>query len=415
MNQLKISIFFYDGYIDVSPTIINIIRTLIKHGHLVDVYTREHPVCRKTQTLGDGVKIFYIKSPATLPIFSNAINFLNKTKRTNLSTFLDFWGWVVFFALSRLTQKNKVSRGAEAINIGVDVYGASLAVLENFFLGKKLIYLSLELNEPTTLISRALNLIDRVAYQKSICLLIQDEDRFHSISKSNCYRHPKVFYLPNSPVIQLTDAPATTGNFFRKKLGINYKSFPYLILQAGAIVDECFSLTLAQAFSAIDPSRGYALIFHERFKREIGDSYIQQLIQVNSSNLFLSLEPLPYEEVDLIFEAATIGLAFYKSQGDNFSKIALASGKLAGYLKYGKPVLVNNLESLKNLVNSYDIGVVIEDPSNALEIQLGIDLILSNYELYQANARKCYEAEFNFETKVKPFLEFLDCMTDSHD
>lgn len=172
------------------------------------------------------------------------------------------------------------------------------------------------------------------------------------------------------------------------------------------ICDEVYSQEVAYAFSSID--NGCALIFHERQKRDEQEPYIKSLKEINSTNLFLSLEPLPYEKIDKVFASATIGLAFYRDINNNFSQIAKASGKLSFYLKHGKPVLVNNLESLSTLVEKYKIGVVVHNPSDSMEIQSAIEMILNNYSFYCENAKTCFAKEFDFASQVKPLLSSMN-------
>ena len=174
------------------------------------------------------------------------------------------------------------------------------------------------------------------------------------------------------------------------------------------ISDYVCSKSLAHAFASID--NGCALMFHGVDQKGLEDPYIQLLQQVNSKNLFLSLNPVPFEQVDQIYASSTIGLAFYANMGDNFTKIGMASGKLAFYLKHGKPVLVSNLPSLSQLVEKYKFGIVINEPSNAQEIKLAIDTILGSYNTYSNNAKLCFKAEFDFETKIKPILSFMDSL-----
>jgi hypothetical protein len=171
------------------------------------------------------------------------------------------------------------------------------------------------------------------------------------------------------------------------------------------IQDAVFSKELAQAFVSIN--KGYALIFHDREQRAIDDPYIKSLKEINSKNLFLSLKPLPYEKIERIYASATIGLAFYRNLDNNFSQISKASGKISHYLKYGVPLLVNNLESLSKLVEQYNVGIVIKDPLNSLEIESAIEKILKDYSYYSKNATICFEEEFNFSKKIQPILSFM--------
>jgi hypothetical protein len=171
------------------------------------------------------------------------------------------------------------------------------------------------------------------------------------------------------------------------------------------IADEVFSKELATAFNSIKKS--FALIFHSSRKRNLNEPYIETLREINTSNLYLSLDPLPYEQIDRVFISATIGLAFYRAVDDNFSQIAKASGKLSGYLKYGKPVLISDLQSLVQLNEKYQFGIVIKDPSSSAEVEQALEKVISNYDFYSSNAISCYEQEFDFGNQSRPFLEFI--------
>jgi glycosyltransferase involved in cell wall biosynthesis len=294
------------------------------------------------------------------------------------------------------------------ISIGVDTNGSTLALINAYFFRRSFIYLSLELNHPNSFkrLARIINVLERLAYKKSKSVIVQDEDRFKTLCEYNQYQHPKVFYLPNSDSSSdflVQNAPIK--NYFKELFNLSEEEFPHIILQAGIINDAVLAKELAHAFTPI--RKGCALIFHEREKRKTDDPYIKSLREINSNNLFLSLEPLPYEQIDKIYASATIGLAFYKDWDNNLSQISKASGKLSQYLKHGKPVLVNNLESLSQVVDKYKIGVVIKDPLNTLEIEAAIETILNNYAFYSENAKTCFEEEFDFAKKVKPILAFM--------
>ena len=271
-------------------------------------------------------------------------------------------------------------------------------------------FLSLELHDPNHYqgISSILTFLAKLAAQKSEAIIIQDQDRFQTFCKFYDYHHPQVFYLPNSTLAETDNSKdiskSVSANFFRQKFNLDTQQFPYILLQAGMIADAVYSQTLAQTFSQIEDK--YALIFHDRSPRQ-EDPYIQKLRQTNTHNLFLSLEPVPYNQLDEIYQAADIGLVFYQDLSDNFSQIALASGKLPQYLKQGKPILVNNLPSLQVFVEKYQIGQVINDPTDPQEMQMAIAKILDNYEFYQNNALACFSAEFDFGNKAKPLLEFI--------
>jgi glycosyltransferase involved in cell wall biosynthesis len=171
---------------------------------------------------------------------------------------------------------------------------------------------------------------------------------------------------------------------------------------------------LATAFAGID--NGAAFVVHCGVVNEgtklIAQTVIPDLQRINSHNLFLSLNPLPYDQVDRVFNSATIGLVFYKkldnldSDANNMAQIASASGKLTHFLECGKPVLVSNLPSLVNILDQYPCGIVVEDPSSSIEVGQAIAKIMANYETYSFQARECFWNLFDFRENAKPILGF---------
>ncbi len=407
--SLSCSIFFYEGYVGVAPTIINLAKSLNDCGYSVTIYATETHF-PKPEKIGDKTTVIFFKRFSSFPIISILLKIFYKFKLEHLISVINVIEALVFnwnyFVHVLFENKFKILK--DDISIGVDTNGALLALVKSYLFKNKFIYLSLELNAPTTFrgFARVLHILERLAYSKSEGVIVQDEDRFKTLGEYNQYQHPKVFYLPNSDSSSdlLVQNPPVK-NYFRELFNLREEDFPYIILQAGIINDAVLAKELAQAFASL--SNGCALIFHEREKRKSDDPYIKLLREINSKNLFLSLEPVAYEQINKIYESATIGLAFYSDWDNNLSQISRASGKLSQYLKHGKPIVVNNLESLSTLVESYKIGVVIKEPSNSIEMEEAIQIILDNYDFYSKNARICFEEEFDFGKKVKPILSFI--------
>ncbi|KAB8317529.1 glycosyltransferase family 4 protein [Tolypothrix campylonemoides VB511288] len=402
MNK-SCSIFFYEGYVDVAPTIINLAKSLSNCGYFVTIYAKENE-CSKPQEMGKQIEIVYFKHAYQFSLLSILIKTLNQIRLSSLVTVIETILFLYQCLFHILFNSKKLENN---ISVGIDTYGSITAFIKSLLTKQKFIYLSLELTEPKHFrrFSKVIKVLERLAYRNSEGIIVQDRDRFDTLCSYNNYQHPKVFYLPNAAstsdsVIQLK----TSENYFRKMFNLSIEDFPNIVIQAGMISDLMLSQLLAQAFA---PIKRCALIFHERIKREIDDPYIRRLQEINSTNLFFSLSPLPYEQIDKIYASATIGLAFYTDIDNNFSQIAMASGKLSHYLKHGKPVLVNNLESLSRLVEKYQIGVVIQEPSNSLEMELAIQKIMDNYEFYSKNAKICFEEEFDFAKKVQPVLSLM--------
>jgi glycosyltransferase involved in cell wall biosynthesis len=410
MNLMRksYSLFFYEGYVGVAPTIINLAKIIYLSKHSVTIYATKNDY-PPPGDIGKDVEIFY---------FHKEFKILNFLRETQGKIFIKFKGLVplikaiVFAFQSLLIQSNKAKN---TVNIGVDLYGSIAALINSYIYKQKFLYLSLELEQKPADFKGVATLVKKLAnraYQNSEAIIIQDEERFNTLSEYYQYHHPKVFYLPNSP-LALTDKDldVNTTNFFREKLNFTQEEFPHIVLQAGMVNDTVCAKSLAKAFASIH--NGCALIFHERNTRQEDDLYIESLRQLNSKNLFLSLEPVPYDQIDSIYRSSTIGLTFYKppkNRYDDFAKIASASGKLPQYLKHGKPVLVSNLPSLSKLINQYQCGIVIENPEDANEIKSALDQIISHYSTYSSNAKTCFEAEFDFGKKMEPVLSFMESL-----
>ncbi len=388
------SIFFYEGHIGYSPTIINLAKILDEHGFSVQIYANEKD-CVLPGEMG-GVKIVYFPS-------SNIKRTLDRGKFQHIVKSFSFC--VDLIQERWQTDLSKVGK-TRSVNIGVDFYGSIAALLFYFIFKTKFFILSLELYTPPKTLGKILKL----AYIKSEGVIIQDEDRFQTLCQQYGCQHHKVFYLPNSPMpLKEIGSETSQENYFREKFNLSKEEFPHIILQAGAIADFVFSQVIVEAFASID--KGCALILNSSSKGREKTSYIKSLRDSNSKNLFLSLDPVPYDEIYKVYSSATIGVAFYqKNLGDNFKKISKASGKIAEYLKYGKPVLVNDLPSLVELVEKYKIGVVIQDPSNSNEIELAIGQILKSYDWYSNNAKLCYDAEFDFTKNVELILSEINSL-----
>jgi glycosyltransferase involved in cell wall biosynthesis len=179
-----------------------------------------------------------------------------------------------------------------------------------------------------------------------------------------------------------------------------------IALQAGMVDDAACSVSLAEAFSHI---ADWALVFHERRERSLEEPYMRKLRSVNPRNLYLSLHPVPFDRIGEVMEAATVGLVFYAPDASNDVGLQAlsSSGKLALYLRYGRPVLVNRLPALVEAVEAFGCGVVIENPSDGREVEEALRRIAAAHSEYSRNARRCYEERFDFETRVGQVVDAI--------
>jgi glycosyltransferase involved in cell wall biosynthesis len=402
MNK-NCSIFFYDGYVGIAPTIINFSKFFASQGYSVTIFATQNNV-PQPKNLGSKVEILYFKKKFKI------IDYFSRSKLSYFSKFVEI-SIFTFQSFSHILKcLNYQDKPKLTTNVVVDFHGLMLGFLCYWLLKQKFIFLSLEIQEIKNnyIYNFIIKIIGNLVYKKSELVIVQDADRLQNLTNFYQYKHPQVFYLPNCPAKGI-HPDTNEKNFFREKLKLCQVQFPHLILQAGMINDFTSSRSLAQAFASINS--GCALIFHDvsTTSTQEDELYKHSLVKINPDNLFLSLNPVPYDQVDKVYASATIGLALYATdQGDNFTKIAKASGKLAYFLKHGKPTLVSNFPSLVELNEKYQFGVVIDDAANSQEIQAALEKILNSYETYSRNAKICFDAEFDFEQKMQPILASME-------
>jgi glycosyltransferase involved in cell wall biosynthesis len=124
--------------------------------------------------------------------------------------------------------------------------------------------------------------------------------------------------------------------------------------------------------------------------------------------VLLSLNPVPYDQIDHVVLSSKIGIVIYGNHeewGTSWISLAKGSGKIAHYLKCGKPVLCINLPGLNEIITKYQCGILFD---NLEDIQSGIYKILGNYSFYSQNAYKCYREEYEFSNYFKQFTMYVD-------
>jgi len=402
MQYQGCSIFFYDGYVGTAPTVVNSAKVLEKRGYVVTVFASENKISQP-EKIGDTIEVIYLQRSSRLVELCQRFNLPQLGK---LLTILSF-NWQCLVHLWQT--KDQIKKTKNTINIVVDLPSLLIGWLCFYLFQQKFMFMCLELPEPrkNPLAKFLAKIVGNLFFSQVESVIIQDSDRLQTLSEFFQADIPNFFYLPNSPLN--TDRSNINHNFFREKFNICPKKFPWIISQAGMINDYTSSRALAESFAAIDS--GCVLVLHGVNPHERTDNgdYIKLLENVNSKNLILSLNPVPLEQVDDVYASTTIGLALYANNGsNNFTKIGMASGKLAYYLKHGKPVLISNLPSLVRLNEKYHFGEVIADPANPEEIQLALHKIISSYNIYSQNAKNCFQAEFDFEKNMLAIVDFID-------
>jgi len=319
-----------------------------------------------------------------------------KTQKNLIFDSLKYIGFVI----SRLTKKKY------DVVIGVDLGGGCSAYISSLFLPiDKLVYWGLEITTPHQSLfnMRFLKFFEMKMCRHSDLILTTDIARANDVCKENDtpIENKNVICLPHSPSGFCGELKS---NFFQNLFLLDDKEVT--ILHSGWIHEVMQSRDLASAASKWP--NNWKLIFHERMKRSTREPYIKDIIEAGGDNVLLSLNPVSYDLIDQVVASSEIGIVIYdKSEkwGTSWVSLAKGSGKIAHYLKCGKPILCINIPGFDEIINKYQCGILFDDLN---EIQSGISKILQNYSFYSRNAFKCYKEEYEFSNYFKKFLDYVE-------
>ncbi len=393
-KQLKAVIFFWEGYLDVAPTLIAFIRLLSsKNVHVTLILsdreetkvietfdprlvrvTRINPDRHVGKTISSvinsriGWKFFpeFVKkvnnrlSGQALDRFARIAG--KETGHYDVAYCVDATGLYAF-------KKSGVTADA-TINISFEILDLEFGTRDETLVKIKEVERSMMKNE-----------VDHV--------IIQDRFRAALLNRTLGFTIDNFLYLPNS--VEKGNEDIGHGDFFLKKF--NLPRDTKLVLSAGMIGEAVCSLAIAEVIGKWNTALPVRVVFHERLAGKTDTPYLERIRRSGGEKLLLSLEPLPYDQLYELFSSASVGLAIYnKEYGDNFGIIGSASGKLFQYIKFGLPVIVSNLPGLADLVRDFDLGEVVESVE---DIPRAIEDVFEKYEFYSANAKKAFQDKLN--------------------
>ncbi len=371
-------LFFFDGYISVAPTIIGLAETLSDIYDKVVVFVKDTPYGR-----------YKFNNPKINIVYGN--DFFRKNK--NLSKVKNYiFAVLKYFVLHGFPKHKDVFIAID------DKIMPFVSILSKIFFAD-LFYLSLELSVTN------LSLINKFLFNAVKVILIQDRLRLNALF--SLYGiipkrfKGKIFFIPNSPMI--SDFKISE----EKNLIEQFSAFPkdkIICAQIGMLNSNVYSYELANVFNNIDNA---VLILHDRLTINFEDSYVRSIMEVNSNNLYFSKKVYAFDDLYLVYNPIDIGIALYRYVDQNFGLIGKASGKMAFYFMYKKPVIVNFLKGYSEIIDKYNCGIVIHDINNPEEWRNAILKIKSNYAYYSQNAYECYLKEFDFRAKSVDFLNYI--------
>jgi glycosyltransferase involved in cell wall biosynthesis len=149
----------------------------------------------------------------------------------------------------------------------------------------------------------------------------------------------------------------------------------------------------------------WVLVLHSRYGN--AEDIASVMIDRKSENVFFTRGAVKtVGDLEKIISSADVGIALYKSMDsgsiyhrNNLKYIGLASGKIATYLQYGLPIIVNEIGQMSEYVREFSLGFVVKDVqeiSNCLPY-------ITNQE-FETRCHLFYDTYLNLNHHIKPLL-----------
>lgn len=208
----------------------------------------------------------------------------------------------------------------------------------------------------------------------------------------NEYKIKRPVVVKNAP--RLIDIKKT--NHFRENLGIKDDSI-IVLYQGGLSYGRGVDLLL-ETFKKRDDDK-VVIVF-------MGYGQLEEDIKTASKekkNIFFHLAVAPEVVLDYT-SSADIGISFIENTC--LSYYYCLPNKLFEYAMAGLPVIVSNMKEMRELVEKYDMGIVVEDDkidsmNNAIE-----KILQSDIKKMKQNARRCAEENSWEKQEIKMINEY---------
>jgi glycosyltransferase involved in cell wall biosynthesis len=411
----RVALFFWDGWVGSSPTVINALRALAARGYRVDLVTRfPGPQFAPLPDLPTGVRVFQsqplsrrlarwraqagprlgsaatgaAESPGTRAMLELALRAAKSVVRATFPWVSELVDYAQFAVISLA----RTVRYRYTCCIGFDTNGLLAAALVAWLKRSPFFYWSLELtflNDLREPLGRLAKRLEKVCGRHAAALIIQDADRAATLVRENGMRRPTVFIVPHGP---MGPPVFSKSEYFQRKFCLPPDT--KVLLNIGLIDPSTLSLELARVADRF--ARDCVLVFHSNLRYTPEDPYLAQVAAAGQERALFSLEPVPYDDLTRVVGSGYVGIVLYRRElGPNHSLVAGASGKLGQYLRCGLPVVGLNLPGLGDAVRMYGSGLCVED---IRDLPRAVEMIRADYASYSANAVRHYEDAYEFGT-----------------
>lgn len=250
--------------------------------------------------------------------------------------------------------------------------------------------------------------IERKAARNMPLWLVQDEVRASKLQEENHLKASNRFLLP----LASAGAGVPASERLRDTLGIPIDK--KVAITIGSV--STWSMTSELIRSTVEWPDDWVLLVHERYgrARDKLTAEIKAFSTADHNNkVFVSDSAAQMvDDLGSILAGVSIGLAFYKPkhtsrfsdryEGNNLRYLGLSSGKISTYLRYGIPVLLNEIGIYAEEARRFGFGRVVERPECIKDVLDELD-----GDEYRNNARTYFSEKLDFRNYENAILARL--------
>ena len=382
----RVLIIHTDGNSFNNPTLKCVIDLLLENGCQVDLrYPRTHapmPEREGIRFLPFGINLWRLK----VAIFDR------------LS-----WRWLA--ELSVLLERIFLYRRYDLI-VGVDRQGLVEAGILHRSTGTPHVFFSFEIMFESETSARY-KALERESAKTVSLWVVQDESRARLLETENGLSPSCKFLLP----LASAGCGAQDANRLRDRLGI--PADRKVAIALGSV--SGWSMTDRILQGVADWPEPWVLIVHERYgrTRELLRTQLVQYAHLVGRRIFISdVAADMVDDLGSILSGVSVGLAFYEPDfktpytGRNLANLGMASGKISTYLRYGVPVILNDIGLFPGEARRHGFGRVVADPG-----AIGSQLDQCGDALHVGNARRYFAEQLDFNIHARRVWSAIrDCM-----
>jgi len=405
----RAEIFFFDGYIGIAASVVSAATALTEHGYDVHLYYNEPPLDVQIPHL-PGITL-HRHVPWTRRFMGPVLERMRRRRLGKLGKIKADQTTRLQSAKLRSLVKAFIAtvevpqfalfcrRQSRRPDLGIAFDMNSLAAMDYaiprtvpFIYWSLEIIMKAEIRDP---LLRSMKKHELSRLSDAAAVVIQSPLRRDLLEQDRPRQPVRYVEVPNAPSEPLR--PDIERDFYTTRFPVPTKA--RIVLQSGFISTSLLSQEIAE--STRDWPPGFVLVFHERQKRDPLEPYIRSVQEAGGARTFLSLTPVPFDEVDKVYAGAHIGIVCYQIADQNEETGWSSSGKLVFYLRHGLPIIVVTSKR-PSLIAEWHCGIWV---TKVEEIGAALAEIDADYAGYSARAKQAYDALFDFR---KAFDRLLD-------